>query len=106
MPALSFCSCLRNDTRSRITAYPMPMTVGRMDIPVVPTSLPAGTYWMMGVYDADASIGIDEHDPDAPDWEVVEVKGGSAEVACDNLTEAEAKHMAEMWSRKRDEAEP
>jgi hypothetical protein len=43
-------------------------------------------------------------DPDAPDWEVVEVKEGSAEVACDNLTEAEAKHMADMWTRKRDEA--
>ena len=49
--------------------------------------------------------GREGSDPDAPDWEVVEVKDGSAEVACDNLTEAEAKHMAEMWSRKRDEAE-
>ena len=44
-------------------------------------------------------------DPEAPDWEVLEVKADSAEVACDNLTEAEAKHMADMWSRKRDEAE-
>jgi hypothetical protein len=44
-------------------------------------------------------------DPEAPDWEVLEVKEGNSEVACDNLTEAEAKHMAEMWSRKRDEAE-
>ena len=50
--------------------------------------------------------GREGSDPEAPDWEVVEVKGGSAEVAGDNLTEAEAKHMAEMWSRKRDEAEP
>ena len=45
----------------------VPMTVGAMEIPVAPTSLPAGTYWMMGVYDTDASIGIDENDPNAPD---------------------------------------
>jgi len=45
----------------------MPMTVGRMEIPVAPTQLPAGTYWMMGVYDSDASIGIDETNPNAPD---------------------------------------
>jgi hypothetical protein len=44
-------------------------------------------------------------DREAPDWEVVEVKEGTAEVACDNLTWAEANQMAEMWSRKRDEAE-
>ena len=49
--------------------------------------------------------GRDGSDPEAPDWEVVEVKDGVAEVACDNMTEAEAKHMADMWSRKRDEAE-
>lgn len=41
-------------------------------------------------------------DPNAPDWEV---KGESEEIACDNLTEDEAKNMAAMWSRKRDEAE-
>jgi hypothetical protein len=45
------------------------------------------------------------NDPDAPDWEVWEVKGENAELACDNLTEAEAKAMVSMWSRKRDEAE-
>ena len=44
-------------------------------------------------------------DTEAPDWEVVEIKEGSAEVACDNLTWAEANQMADMWSRKRDEAE-
>ena len=44
-------------------------------------------------------------DTEASDWEVVEVKEGSAEVACDNLTWAEANQMADMWSRKRDEAE-
>ena len=44
-------------------------------------------------------------DPQAPDWEVWEVKGDEAELACDNLTRAEAHQMAAMWSRKRDEAE-
>lgn len=49
--------------------------------------------------------GRSGRDPEAPDWEVWEVKGESEEVACDNLTEAEARNMAAMWSRKRDEAE-
>jgi hypothetical protein len=49
--------------------------------------------------------GRDGTDPEAPDWEVVEIKEGSAEVACDNLTRAEAQQMADMWTRKRDEAE-
>ncbi|HST53130.1 MAG TPA: hypothetical protein VLJ61_14065 [Pyrinomonadaceae bacterium] len=49
--------------------------------------------------------GREGSDPEAPDWEVVEVKDGVAEVACDNMTQSEANHMADMWSRKRDEAE-
>jgi hypothetical protein len=49
--------------------------------------------------------GRDGSDPEAPDWEVVEIKDGVAEVACDNMTRAEAQQMADMWSRKRDEAE-
>ncbi len=44
-------------------------------------------------------------DPNAPDWEVLEVRGDSSEVACDNMTRDEAQQMADMWSRKRDEAE-
>ncbi|HEX8139285.1 MAG TPA: hypothetical protein VF544_17110 [Pyrinomonadaceae bacterium] len=44
-------------------------------------------------------------DPEAPDWEVREVRREEEEVACDNLTRAEAEAMAAMWSRKRDEAE-
>jgi hypothetical protein len=44
-----------------------PMTLGRMEIPVAPMQIPAGTYWMMGVYDAEASIGLDESDPNALD---------------------------------------
>ena len=42
------------------------MTVGPMEIPVTPTALAAGTYWLMGVYDTDASIGFDQSDPTAP----------------------------------------
>jgi hypothetical protein len=45
---------------------PTPMSVGRMEIPVAPTALPPGMYWMMGVYDSDASIGIDQSDPNMP----------------------------------------
>ena len=44
-------------------------------------------------------------DPNAPDWELWEVKGDQTETACDNLTLAEANELAAMWSRKRDEAE-
>lgn len=49
--------------------------------------------------------GREGRDPNAPDWEVLEVRGDGAEVSCDNLTEAEARQMADMWTRKRDEAE-
>jgi hypothetical protein len=43
-----------------------PLGVGAVEIPVTPTMLPAGQYWMFGVYDTDASIGIDDTDPAAP----------------------------------------
>ena len=42
------------------------MGMGAIEIPVAPTMLPPGQYWMFGVYDADASIGLDESDPTAP----------------------------------------
>jgi len=41
------------------------LSVGPVEIAVAPTALPAGQYWMFGVYDAEASIGIDEGDPTA-----------------------------------------
>jgi hypothetical protein len=44
-------------------------------------------------------------DPEASEWEVLEVRGEVAETACDNMTLAEANHIAEMWTKKRDEAE-
>jgi len=40
--------------------------VGPMEIPVTPTALATGKYWLFGVYDSDASIGIDETDSSAP----------------------------------------
>jgi hypothetical protein len=42
-----------------------PMAVGPMEIAVGPVALSPGTYWIMGVYDADASIGIDATDGSA-----------------------------------------
>ncbi len=44
----------------------MSMVLGRMEVPVTPTSLAPGTYWIMGVYDDDAPIGTDSSDPNAP----------------------------------------
>lgn len=46
--------------------------------------------------------------PNAPDWEVVELRDGVIETDADvfdNLTLAEAENMAGMWTRKKDEAE-
>ena len=57
------------------------------------------------IFEVRLADGRSGRDPLAPDWEVWEVKGESEEVTCDNLTEAEARNMAAMWSRKRDEAE-
>ena len=42
------------------------MTVGAMEMAVTPAPLPAGRYWILGEYDGDASIGIDESDPTLP----------------------------------------
>lgn len=57
------------------------------------------------IFEVRLSAGRSGDDSEAPDWEVWEVKGDSEEIACDYLTKAEATKMAEMWSRKRDEAE-
>ena len=57
------------------------------------------------IFEVRLAEGRSGSDPQAPDWEVWEVKGETEEVACDNLTEIEANNMAAMWSRKRDEAE-
>jgi len=44
---------------------PTPMSIGINEIPVTPTPLATATYWIMGVYDTDASIGMDANDPAA-----------------------------------------
>lgn len=43
-----------------------PVTAGVMEMPVSPTLIPPGTYFIAGVYDSDASIGVDGSNPDAP----------------------------------------
>ena len=47
-------------------------------------------------------------DPNAPDWEVVELENGqimnTADIY-DNMTEAEAHQIAGMWRQKKAEAE-
>ena len=52
--------------------------------------------------------GCEGVDPEAPDWEVLELENGvvinDANVF-DNLTHAEAVSLAAMWSKKKDEAE-
>ncbi len=40
------------------------LVVGAQEVAVTPTSLAAGDYWVMGIYDSDASIGIDYSTPD------------------------------------------
>ena len=41
------------------------LAVGAMEIPITPVALPSGQYWMFGIYDGAASIGIDESDATA-----------------------------------------
>jgi len=46
--------------------------------------------------------------PEAPDWEVLELENGQVMNTADiydNLTLAEANQIAGMWRRKKDEAE-
>lgn len=44
-------------------------------------------------------------DPEAAEWEVLEVRGDVAETACDNMTLAEAQSISAMWMKKKEEAE-
>jgi hypothetical protein len=47
-------------------------------------------------------------DPEAPDWEVLELEDGEVKNNADiydNLTQAEAHQIAGMWRRKKEEAE-
>ncbi|HEY0408567.1 MAG TPA: hypothetical protein VGC89_22725 [Pyrinomonadaceae bacterium] len=59
-------------------------------------------------YEVRLTEGREGNDPNAPDWEVCELENGvvgnNADIY-DNLTLAEANEMAEMWTKKKDEAE-
>lgn len=47
-------------------------------------------------------------DPEAPDWEVIELEDGVVKNTSDiydNMTLAEANQIAGMWRRKKEEAE-
>jgi hypothetical protein len=59
-------------------------------------------------YDVRVKPGRTGSDPEAPDWEVVELEDGviknSADIY-DNMTLAEANQIAGMWRRKKEEAE-
>ena len=57
------------------------------------------------VFEVRLTPGNSGDDPEAPNWEVWEIKADSEEFACDNLTQTEAQAMADMWTKKRDEAE-
>jgi hypothetical protein len=59
-------------------------------------------------YQVRVTPGRDGQDPNAPDWEVCELEDGeirdSADIY-DNMTQAEANHIADMWTKKKAEAE-
>jgi hypothetical protein len=38
---------------------PTALAPGRIEIPVTPTLITAGKYWLMAMYDTDASVGLD-----------------------------------------------
>ena len=47
-------------------------------------------------------------DPEAPDWEVLELENGEVKNSSDiydNMTLAEANQIAGMWTKKKEEAE-
>jgi hypothetical protein len=59
-------------------------------------------------YEVRVSAGREGRDPNAPDWEVCELEDGIVKDDADiynNLTRAEAEQIADMWTRKKEEAE-
>jgi hypothetical protein len=59
-------------------------------------------------YEVRVSQGRKGADPNAPDWEVCELEDGEVKDNADiydNLTLAEANQIADMWTRKKEEAE-
>lgn len=58
-------------------------------------------------YEVRVSAGCAGTNPEASDWEVCEMENGEVKNNADiydNMTLAEAKSMADMWTRKKDEA--
>ena len=59
-------------------------------------------------YEVRVKPGRSGTDPEAPDWEVVELENGEIKNSADiydNMTQAEANQIAGMWRRKKEEAE-
>ena len=59
-------------------------------------------------YEVRVKPGRSGTDPEAPDWEVVELENGEIQNSADiydNMTQAEANQIAGMWRRKKEEAE-
>ena len=59
-------------------------------------------------YEIRVKPGRSGSDPEAPDWEVLELEDGEVKNSADiydNLTLAEANQIAGMWRRKKAEAE-
>lgn len=59
-------------------------------------------------YDVRVKPGRTGSDPEAPDWEVLELEDGEIKNNADiydNMTLAEANQIAGMWRRKKEEAE-
>jgi hypothetical protein len=59
-------------------------------------------------YDVRVKPGRAGTDPEAPDWEVLELEDGEIKNNADiydNMTQAEANQIAGMWRKKKEEAE-
>ncbi|MEK6279114.1 MAG: hypothetical protein AABN95_02060 [Acidobacteriota bacterium] len=59
-------------------------------------------------YDVRVKPGRAGTDPEAPDWEVLELEDGAIKNNADiydNMTQAEANQIAGMWRKKKGEAE-
>jgi len=59
-------------------------------------------------YEIRVKPGREGTDPEAPDWEVIELEDGVVKNTADiydNMTLAEANQIAGMWRKKKEEAE-
>ncbi len=59
-------------------------------------------------YEVRVKPGRAGSDPEAPDWEVLELEDGQVKNTADiydNLSQAEARQICGMWTKKKEEAE-